>query len=153
VLTDLKEMNMRKVKINSALENMGCTGSLSVVDAESGEVICAITARGGQRQRDLTNAYDRHRVIMEGSMSTLTITGYDVVGDVQATIDSIKKNLPQCFHDSRFARPYTFRADDAWPVFDFFRTLTDHGGWYGNTPKPLVKKIKSAWAKGFDLGI
>lgn len=144
---------MRKIKITSNLQNFGCTGSITVADAATNEIICSITAQGGQRERDLSNSYDRHRAIKEGSMTTLEVTGYDIVGDVQATVDAIKINLPQCFHESKFARPYQFKSGDAWPVFDFFRTLDCHGGFYGNTPPALVKKIKAAWKKGFDLGI
>lgn len=139
---------MKQVLIKNKTQNFGCTGSLEVVDASTGEIVCSITANGGTRQRDLSNSYDQHRVIKEGSFRALELTGHDIVGDVQGTIDSIKKHLPACFHESQFARPYQFESNDAWPVFDFFRALSCQGGWYGNTPKSLQAKIKRAWKSG-----
>jgi hypothetical protein len=127
-------------------------GNFAVVNAETGEQIAAVKAIETRCSRNAANSYDRHR-ISKGDMFDSTVE-YVVEGDIEAACKSIANNLPQAFKDARFGTSW-FKQDatDFYACFNFLRTICACGGWYGNTPAPVVKKIKTAWKKGFALEI
>lgn len=126
-------------------------GHFAIV-SENGEQIAAVRAVESRDRRSARNSYDRHRMA-KGDMFNTSVD-YEVDGDIEAACKAIADGLPQAFKDAKFGTSWFKRDDsDFYAYFNFLRTLWQQGGWYGNTPAPVVKKIQSAWKKGVQLSI
>lgn len=126
-------------------------GHFAIIGA-NGEQIASVKAVETRAKRNAANSYDRHRMT-KGDMFDTTVE-YVIEGDIEAACKAIAANLPQAFQDAKFGTSW-FKQDaaDFYACFNFLRTLLCQGGWYGNTPAPVVKKIKSAWKKGVQFSI
>lgn len=139
-----------KVTIKGASTSVA-GGHFAIIN-EAGEQIASVKAAETRAQRDASNSYDRHRMA-KGDMFDTTVE-YIVEGDIEGVCKAIAAKMPQPFQDAKFGSSwFKQNASDFYACFDFLRTIWCQGGWYGNTPAPVVKKIKSAWKKGFALEI
>ena len=139
-----------KVTIKGASTSVA--GGHFAVISETGEQIASVKAVETRAKRDAGNSYDRHRMT-KGDMFDTSVE-YVVEGDIEAACKAIAVKLPQPFQDAKFGSSWFKKdASDFYACFDFLRTIWVQGGWYGNTPAPVVKKIKAAWKKGVSLEI
>jgi len=139
-----------KVTINGAATSVA--GGRFSIHNDAGETIASVTAIETIAKRGTGSSYDRHR--RAKGDDTISSVDYVVDGDIEAACVAIAANLPESFRAAKFgARFFKTCEEDYFSHFDFLRTLQEQGGWYGNTPKSVVRRIKATWKTGFALSV
>lgn len=140
------------MKVTIQGESTSIAGGHFSVVSETGEVIASVRAIETRVKRDASNSYDRHRM-SKGDMFDAAVE-YVVTGDVEDVCKAIAANMPQAFKDAGFGTVWhKVDPSDHFACYNFLRTLTERGGWYGNTPAAVVKRIRAAWKSNFSLVI
>ncbi len=113
--------------------------------------VCALTERGViaawtkctvRRQRGASSYYDRHRAAKGDTFETDEF--YGELGITLRVARTVSEHRSPVFGEAKWAAPAD-RSNDEWELFNSLEGHVDGCcAWFGNTPKPLVKKIQAA---------
>lgn len=142
---------MEQVEIELISENVSVAGGeFTVVDAESNKKIASIKSVLTSKGRRIGTNEEKTHILSHRGFDVR----YEVDGNIRDVCVKIAAAMPLCFQEAGFGKRLENGSDeDLWDCFNFLRALDEQGGWYGNTPVVLIKKIKACWKKGFEVAI